>query len=179
MNHKDAQLQEHSCQHTRLYDDGSCADCNVESRFLDERHSPNTPLYEPKFLSQEEVDYLLDVDEQSDLPVSKQAFDLGMTQAEFDAVHTPIPTELYNQLNYLGLIPSNVRATNVGKSDYATKLIQPWSIFLDNPELNYMECDLIKRIIRTKSTDTRKQDLIKCQHIIDELIRQIDVKEQT
>jgi len=89
-----------------------------------------------------------------------------------------ISADLYNQLNYLGLIPSDVRATNVGESNYATKLIQPWTIFLSHPELNYMECDLIKRILRTKSTDSRKQDLIKCKHILDELIRQIDVKEQ-
>lgn len=89
-----------------------------------------------------------------------------------------ISTELYNQLDYLGFIPSDVRSTHVGQSDYSSKLIQPWSIFLDNPELNYMECDVIKRILRTNTRDTRKQDLTKCKHIIDELIRQIDTKEQ-
>ena len=90
---------------------------------------------------------------------------------------TPIPTELYVQLNYLGLIPSKERSHNVGESNYATKLIQPWSIFLDNPELNYMECDLIKRILRIKSSDSRRLDYEKCQHILTELIRQLDVKE--
>jgi len=89
-----------------------------------------------------------------------------------------IPTSLYDQLNYLGLIPSDVRGTHVGQSDYSSKLIQPWTIFLGNPDLNYMECDVIKRIIRTNTRDSRKQDLTKCKHIIDELIRQIDVKEQ-
>jgi len=92
---------------------------------------------------------------------------------------TPIPTELYNRLNYLGLIPSSVRDTHVGQSDYSSKLVQPWTIFLDNPELNYMECDVIKRIIRTNTRDTRLTDLTKCKHIIDELIRQIDTKEST
>jgi len=91
---------------------------------------------------------------------------------------TEIPTELYNKLDYLGLIPSDERAYNVGNSDYSSKLIQPWTIFLDHPDLNYMECDVIKRILRTKSTDSRKQDLTKCKHIIDELIRQLDTKEQ-
>lgn len=91
---------------------------------------------------------------------------------------TEIPTSLYDQLNYLGLIPSDVRGAHVGQSDYSSKLIQPWTIFLDNPDLNYMECDVIKRILRTNTRDSRKQDLTKCKHIIDELIRQIDVKEQ-
>ena len=91
---------------------------------------------------------------------------------------TPIPTELYNRLNYLGLIPSTERSHNVGESDYSTKLIQPWSIWLDH-DLNPFEADLIKRILRTKSTDSRKLDLTKCKHIIDELIRQLDTKEST
>ena len=90
---------------------------------------------------------------------------------------TEIPTNLYNKLNYLGLIPSAVRDTHVGESDYSSKLIQPWSIFLDNPGLNYMECDIIKRILRSKSSDSRKLDLIKVKHICDELLRQIDIKE--
>jgi len=83
-----------------------------------------------------------------------------------------IPKKLYTKLNYLGLIPSDERSHNKGTSNYATKLIQPWSIFLDNPQLNYMECDLIKRILRTKSTDSRKLDYEKCIHILQELIRQ-------
>ena len=91
---------------------------------------------------------------------------------------TEIPTELYNRLDYLGLIPSDVRSTHVGQSDYSSKLIQPWTIFLDHPDLNYMECDIIKRVLRTNTRDSRKQDLTKCKHIIDELIRQIDTKEQ-
>ena len=90
---------------------------------------------------------------------------------------TSIPTILYNQLNYLGLIPTSEREHNIGTSDYATKLIQPWSIFLDNPQLNYMECVLIKRILRTKSTDSRKLDLEKCHHIISELLRQNELEQ--
>jgi len=109
---------------------------------------------------------------------SSEAWEAGMTQDEFNSCHKSIPTELYNQLNYLGLIPSDVRGTHVGQSDYSSKLIQPWAIFLDNPDLNYMECDVIKRIIRTNTRDSRKQDLTKCKHIIDELIRQLDTKEQ-
>jgi len=91
---------------------------------------------------------------------------------------TSIPTDLFNRLNYLGLIPNDIRSGNVGQSDYATKTIQPWSIFLDNPQLTYPEADLIKRIIRHKESDSRLMDFQKCRHILDELIRVEELKEQ-
>lgn len=98
---------------------------------------------------------------------------------EVSTTETSIPTELYNQLNYLGLIPSTERAHNVGASNYSKQLIQPWSIWLSYPDLSAFELDIIKRILRTKSTDSRRMDYEKCQHILTELIRQLDTKEQS
>ncbi len=93
---------------------------------------------------------------------------------------TEIPTELYNQLNYLGLIPSTERSHNVGESDYSKQLIQPWTIMLAYKDShNYLELDIIKRMLRNKSSDTRLTDLQKCQHILDELIRVELTKEST
>ena len=60
-----------------------------------------------------------------------------------------IPIELYNKLNYLGLIPNDVRQGNVGKSDYSKRTIQPWSIWLDY-QLNPWDADIVKRVLRTK-----------------------------
>ena len=39
-----------------------------------------------------------------------------------------IPKTLYDRLNYLGLIPNEVRSHNVGESDYSQHTIQPWSV---------------------------------------------------
>lgn len=125
-------------------------------------------------------DTLEEVLEEEDLQVSQRAYDLGMTQAEFDKCHTPIPNELYNQLNYLGLIPSDERAYNVGGSDYSRQLLQPWSIMLAyKGSHNYLELDVVKRILRSKSADSRLLDLQKCKHILDELIRIEQLKEES
>lgn len=86
----------------------------------------------------------------------------------------------YKQLCTLGLIPlktDNLRAYNVGDSNYATKVIQPWSIWLDYPELTSWDHDIIKRTLRTKSSDSRIQDYQKIIHICNERIRQLNTKE--
>lgn len=83
---------------------------------------------------------------------------------------------LYDKLNRIGLIPSDVNEKNIGASDYAKKLIQPWVIFNDHSNLNYQECDIIKRILRTKAGESRLLDLEKIKHIVDELIRQEKLK---
>jgi hypothetical protein len=88
---------------------------------------------------------------------------------------TPIPTELYNQLNYLGLIPSTERSFHVGESDYSKQLIQPWSIWLSYPGLTSWDHDIVKRILRTKRTDSRSVDYEKIIHICQERIRQLDI----
>ena len=88
----------------------------------------------------------------------------------------PIPVELYERLDLLGLIPNDVRNHNVGDSDYSKHLIQPWAIWLDW-NLNAFDADIVKRVLRTKSSDSRLKDYKKIIHVCEERIRQLS-KEQ-
>lgn len=83
-----------------------------------------------------------------------------------------ISDELYERLDDLGLIPNEVRSTNVGKSDYSKHIIQPWAIWLDW-QLNPWDADIVKRILRTKEGDSRQMDYEKIIHICQERIRQL------
>lgn len=83
-----------------------------------------------------------------------------------------ISDELYERLDYLGLIPNDVRSGNVGNSDYSQHLIQPWSVWLDY-DLNAFDADIIKRVLRTKEGDSRELDYKKIIHICEERLRQI------
>jgi hypothetical protein len=87
-----------------------------------------------------------------------------------------ISDELYERLDYLGLIPNEVRDHNIGESDYSKRLIQPWSIWLCY-NLNPWDADIVKRVLRTKETDPRKKDYEKIIHICQERIRQIEKEE--
>lgn len=98
--------------------------------------------------------------------------------AHVSAEISQIPTALYDQLDYLGILPSEERGHNVGESDYSKQLIQPWSIWLSYPNLTSFDHDIIKRILRDKSTDPRKLDYEKIIHICKERIRQIELKER-
>ena len=66
----------------------------------------------------------------------------------------------------------NVRDYNVGASDYAKHKIQPWDIYLEY-NLNPWDADIVKRVLRTKKTDTRIMDYEKIIHTCKERIRQI------
>lgn len=66
-----------------------------------------------------------------------------------------------------------VRDYNIGASDYATRKIQPWDIWLEYG-LNPWDADIVKRVLRNKKTDTRKLDYEKIIHICKERIRQLD-----
>lgn len=86
-----------------------------------------------------------------------------------------ISDKLYAKLEYLGIINdenNNVRNHNVGNSDYSEHIIQPWSIWLDY-NLNPFDADIIKRVLRNKLGESRKQDYEKIIHICQERIRQI------
>lgn len=83
-----------------------------------------------------------------------------------------IDIKLYNQLKNLGIIPSEERSFNVGKSDYSKHIIQPWSIWIDY-NLNPWDADIVKRILRTKEGDSRIMDYEKIIHICKERIRQL------
>lgn len=68
----------------------------------------------------------------------------------------------------------DVRSYNVGQSDYSKHKIQPWDIWLEY-NLNPWDADIIKRVLRTKETDSRKLDYEKIIHIAKERIRQLDL----
>lgn len=89
-----------------------------------------------------------------------------------------ISDELYDKLDKLGLIPNDVRKSNVGKSDYSEHLIQPWSIWIDY-DLNPWDADIVKRTLRTKeepgmsAIEARIMDYDKIEHICRERKRQL------
>ncbi len=83
-----------------------------------------------------------------------------------------IPVELYEKLDSLGLIPNSVRNHNVGDSDYSKHLIQPWAIWIDW-NLNPFDADIVKRVLRTKQSDSRLKDYKKIIHVCEERIRQL------
>ena len=66
----------------------------------------------------------------------------------------------------------DVRNYNVGESDYSKHKIQPWDIWYQY-KLNPWDADIVKRVLRHKSTDSREQDYIKIIHICLERIRQL------
>ena len=100
-------------------------------------------------------------------------FRRATTDEHQDHAHA-IPEELYARLQKLGIIPNEVRDTNVGASDYSKHIIQPWSIWKDY-DLNPWDADIVKRVLRHKATDTRRMDYEKIIHICQERIRQIDM----
>ena len=98
-----------------------------------------------------------------------------------------IPIEIYNKLAYLGILPSlndnieNTRNYNIGESNYSTgeHVIQPWTLWLDYPNLTSFDHDILKRILREKEEsgstkiDSRIKDYKKIIHIAKERIRQL------
>lgn len=70
----------------------------------------------------------------------------------------------------------SIRDYNVGTSDYAKHKIQPWDVWLEY-RLNPWEADIIKRVLRNKEGQSRREDFEKIIHIAHELIRQIDAGE--
>ena len=67
----------------------------------------------------------------------------------------------------------DIRSYNVGASNYSEHAIQPWDIYLEY-DLNPWDADIVKRVLRTKKTDTRKMDYEKIIHTCKERIRQIE-----
>ena len=73
---------------------------------------------------------------------------------------------------------NNVRNHNVGESDYSKKsIIQPWTLwYLWKEFLTPWDYDIIKRVFRHKSTDSRKTEYQKIIHDCQERIRQLDLE---
>ena len=73
--------------------------------------------------------------------------------------------------SYMG---NNSRSYNVGTSDYSKRKIQPWDIWIEY-NLNPWDADIIKRVLRNKSNQSRREEYEKIIHICNERIRQIDL----
>lgn len=58
----------------------------------------------------------------------------------------------------------NVQSYNVGKSDYAKHVIQPWDIWKEY-NLNPWDADIVKRVLRIKEGEERTLDYEKIIHI--------------
>ena len=90
-----------------------------------------------------------------------------------------ISDKLYSELLHLGIINeenqenNGVRSFNVGTSNYSDHTIQPCSIWLDW-NLNPWDADIVKRVLRNKLGESRKQDYEKIIHICQERIRQAE-----
>ena len=69
---------------------------------------------------------------------------------------------------------SSTREHNVGSSNYSNHKIQPWDIWLEY-NLNPWDADIIKRVLRTKESDTRVMDYEKIIHICQERVRQLSI----
>lgn len=67
----------------------------------------------------------------------------------------------------------NVMSYNVGDSDYSKNKIQPWDVW-EEYFLNPWDADIVKRTLRTKETQSRREDYEKIKHICDKRISQID-----
>lgn len=93
-------------------------------------------------------------------------------------IQISIDASLYKKLIYLGIIPNGISRTyNVGNSNYASgeHIIQPWSIWLDYPNLTPFDHDIIKRVLREKKGENRQLDYEKIIHICEERIRQLEL----
>ena len=81
-----------------------------------------------------------------------------------------------------GIESTDTRDMHVGESDYSSKAIQPWDVWIEY-YLNPWDADLVKRTIRTKKVpglspkEARIQDYKKIQHIAQERIDQINAGE--
>ena len=67
----------------------------------------------------------------------------------------------------------DIRAYNVGSSDYAKHRIQPWDIW-EEYNLNPWDADIVKRVLRHKEGEDRKMDYEKIIHICKKRIEQIE-----
>ena len=71
----------------------------------------------------------------------------------------------------------DIRSYNIGNSDYSKHKIQPWDIWLEY-KLNPWDADIVKRVLRDKTGDSRKMDYEKIIHVCKERIRQINLENE-
>lgn len=100
-----------------------------------------------------------------------------------DNPQVTIDFELYKELKKLGIIHDckedvDIRSFNIGNSNYSKHIIQPWSIWLDYPELTSWDHDVIKRVLRIKKGESRLMDYEKIIHDCNERIRQLKLEQE-
>ena len=91
-----------------------------------------------------------------------------------------IPSDVVWKLRELGIYTpiaeeQEIRARNVGASNYSRKFIQPWAIWQEY-HLDPWDADIIKRVLREKDGEPREQDYKKIIHICEEKLRQIHTR---
>lgn len=74
---------------------------------------------------------------------------------------------------YSNDMKEDIRSYNIGSSDYAKHKIQPWQIWIEY-NLNPFDADIIKRVLRKKDGQSRREEYEKIIHVCKERIRQID-----
>lgn len=92
-----------------------------------------------------------------------------------------IDDKLYADLVRVGIIKEEndeTRNYNVGGSNYPTRLIQPWSIWIDWC-LNPWEADIVKRVADRGKGEPRELDLKKIIHDCQEMLRQLECGKRT
>jgi len=100
---------------------------------------------------------------------------------ESEVLNNPTPKvqidwDLYKKLRKLGILVrenDDTRDYNVGSSDYSKHLIQPWTVWIDYPNLTSWDHDIIKRVLRTKKGESRESDYNKIIHDCKERLRQL------
>lgn len=92
-----------------------------------------------------------------------------MDQEEMTA---SIPYKIYKKLDELGMLGDDEHSYNVGFSNYSKHFIQPWHIWQEW-NLNPWDADVVKRILREKSGESRISDYKKIIHICNERLRQL------
>ena len=102
---------------------------------------------------------------------------------EINNPQVTIDYNLYKDLRKLGIIHDckeevDIRSFNIGNSNYSKHIIQPWSIWLDYPELTSWDHDIIKRVLRTKKGESRTMDYEKIIHDCNERVRQIKLEQE-
>lgn len=113
--------------------------------------------------------------EETDFTLSKELNNSSIRSFFF--LNEDVITKLIS-LGILKTCESTCRDHNVGKSNYAQHVIQPWAIWQDY-NLNPWDADIVKRILRTKEeegmseTEARILDYEKIIHICQERVRQL------
>ena len=122
-------------------------------------------------------DVCIDIDDCTERNFSANKwYDIGYTSAQVKNRNTAgFGSDLYKdkEIKEDKEDKEDIRSYNVGASDYAQHKIQPWDIYLDY-NLNPWDADIVKRVLRTKKTDTRIMDYEKIIHTCKERIRQIN-----